>query len=279
MKFTQAQQQRIIELDAEGKYKGYIKDKEFDSSKEREDDFQKIEDDLVNKNKKRLEELQGRHQQPVLRRMEFRLVELLKESGFMEVVTPIKLAKGHLEKMGIDEEHSLWKQVYWLEEDNYCLRPMLAPNLYYLLGYFENSLSKPIKIFEVGPCFRRESRGSKHLSEFTMMNLVELGPKGDPTERLKSLIAELMDYLELEYELEEEESVVYGKTIDVVVNGIEVGSGAVGPHLLDEAWNISDSWVGVGFGLERLIICKEEFESIKRVGRSLIYQDGVRLNI
>jgi len=37
-----------------------------------------------------------------------------------------------LEKMTITSEHPLSKQVFWLDY-NKCLRPMLAPNLYYLL--------------------------------------------------------------------------------------------------------------------------------------------------
>ncbi|MCK8817946.1 pyrrolysine--tRNA(Pyl) ligase large subunit [Natroniella sulfidigena] len=280
MKFTQTQQQRIIELDLTGEYVPEAKEREFTSVEKREEFFQKVEQKLIAINQERLMDFVKQRGRSSLRRTETSLVELLNQLDFTEVTTPIKLAQGHLKKMGIEQEDPLWKQVYWIDEGKYCLRPMLAPNLYYLLGYFANSLDKPIRIFEIGPCFRKESKGSKHLSEFTMLNLVELGPTTeDLTARLESLIEQIMSLLELDYELEEEESTVYNKTIDVLVDGVEVGSAAIGPHTLDRAWNISDPWVGVGFGVERLVMCKEEFNNIKRIGRSLIYQDGARLNI
>ena len=37
--------------------------------------------------------------------------------------------------------------------------------------------------------------------------------------------------------------------------------------------------MGLGFGLERLIMAREGYPSIERAGRSLSYVDGVRLNI
>ena len=70
--------------------------------------------------------------------------------------------------------HPLREQVFWLE-DGRCLRPMLAPNLYTLLRRLGRIWSRPFGIFEIGPCFRRDSKGASHLNEFTMLNLVELG--------------------------------------------------------------------------------------------------------
>ncbi len=32
-------------------------------------------------------------------------------------------------------------------------------------------------------------------------------------------------------------------------DGLELGSGAMGPHELDHAWRITDTWVGIGFTL------------------------------
>jgi hypothetical protein len=58
---------------------------------------------------------------------------------------------------------------------------------------------------------------------------------------------------------------------------LELGSGAMGPHPLDDAWGIVDPWVGIGFGLERLLMVKERRKNIKSVARSLTYLDGVRL--
>ena len=43
-----------------------------------------------------------------------------------------------------------------------------------------------MQIFEIGPCFRRESGGAQHASEFTMLNLVEAGlPIEARVERLR----------------------------------------------------------------------------------------------
>jgi phenylalanyl-tRNA synthetase alpha chain len=162
---------------------------------------------------------------------------------------------------------------------------MLAPHLYTLLGQLVRLWEKPVRIFEVGPCFRKESRGSFHLSEFTMLNLVELGlPEEQCKPRLLELFEKIVESSGLQgtakgYELRRKSSEVYGETIDLVVSGIELGSAAVGPHFLDEKWGIFDPWVGIGLGLERLVLVREGFRNIRRVGRSLIYLDGARLNI
>jgi len=37
--------------------------------------------------------------------------------------------------------------------------------------------------------------------------------------------------------------------------------------------------VGIGFGLERLVMVNKGYQNIQRVGRALMYFDGVRLNI
>ena len=116
-----------------------------------------------------------------------------------------------------------------------------------------------------------------------MLNLVEVGlPEGTRQAR----IAELADLVTKtagvsDYYLETRKSEVYGQTIDVVdgKGGVELGSGAMGPHPLDQAWGIVDPWVGIGFGLERLLMVVENSESLGRMGRSLAYLDGVRLNI
>ena len=64
--------------------------------------------------------------------------------------------------------------------------------------------------------------------------------------------------------LESTHSEVYGETIDVVSgpDKIEIGSAAMGPHPLDHAWRITDTWVGIGFGLERLIMAAEGSDSL-----------------
>ena len=77
------------------------------------------------------------------------------------------------------------------------------------------------------------------------------------------------------------DSAVYGRTVDIVAGDsqMEIGSSAMGPHVLDQAWKITDAWVGIGFGLERLLMVAENITSLGRVGRSLGYLDGIRLNI
>ena len=66
---------------------------------------------------------------------------------------------------------------------------------------------------------------------------------------------------------------------NVEVDGAEVCSAGVGPHPLDGNWGVVDPWVGLGFGLERLIMAREGYPNIERVGRSLAYVDGVRHNV
>lgn len=271
--FTVTQKQRLIELDAAEET-----EKTFNTVEERDRSFKELNQELVLKNKERLHKLRVEKLRPAVRILETVLVKALNEAGFVEVTTPTTLSAGMLEKMGINAEHPLWEQVYWIEK-NSCLRPMLAPNLYYMMGRLGKVWPKPVRIFEIGQCFRKESKGSKHLSEFTMLNLVEMGVSGSPHERLAELAALVMNNTGLNYKLESEDSEVYGDTLDVTVDGLEVASSATGPHPLDVNWNISENWAGIGFGLERLVVAKEGFHNIRRAGRSLIYLDGARLNI
>jgi phenylalanyl-tRNA synthetase alpha chain len=157
---------------------------------------------------------------------------------------------------------------------------MLAPNLYALWQELVRLWEKPIRIFEIGSCFRKESQGAHHLNEFTMLNLTELGtPLEQRHRRLKELAAIVMEVAGIgNYELVTEKSVVYGDTVDVIA-GIELGSGAMGPHPLDDKWGIVDPWVGIGFGLERLLMVREGGQNIQRMAKSITYLDGVRLNI
>jgi pyrrolysyl-tRNA synthetase-like protein len=168
---------------------------------------------------------------------------------------------------------------------------MLAPHLYFVLQDLLRLWEKPVRIFEVGPCFRKDSQGSKHSSEFTMLNLVEMGL---PMESREARLAELAALITgvagiVDYRLERCHSEVYGETTDVVAtkaaievageDGVELGSGAMGPHPLDRAWRIAEPWVGIGFGVERLLTVATGSQNLKRMGRSLSYLDGIRLNI
>jgi phenylalanyl-tRNA synthetase alpha chain len=113
-----------------------------------------------------------------------------------------------------------------------------------------------------------------------MLNLVELGlPLAQRKERVEELATLIMDTCGItEFSFISHRSEVYGETIDVL-SDFEVASGAFGPHPLDSNWGITDPWVGIGFGLERLLMIREDFQNIQRAGRALVYLDGERLNI
>ena len=275
IRLTETQRQRMRELNAPGS----LLEQPFETAQERDKAYQQMEKGLVEENRQHLLRLRDTDRRPALCELETALVKALTSAGFVQVVTPILLSKGHLEKMSITSEHPLSKQVFWVSQ-NKCMRPMLAPHLYFLLRSLVRSWEKPIRIFEVGPCFRKESGGSEHLDEFTMLNLVELGcPEEGRHERLKELAHLVMKASGVKpYEIVTKSSEVYGETIDVV-SGTELGSCAMGPHPLDDAWGIVDPWVGLGFGLERLVMAREGHQNIQRVGRSLVYLDGARLNI
>ena len=273
---TETQKQRLRELGADAG----LEEKVFSNIQERDATFKMMEKELIEEKKRRLQDLRNHHRRPALCQIEGILINKLVEEGFVQVVTPIMITKEFLEKMSITVKHPLANQVFWLNKNN-CMRPMLAPNLYFLLRRLVRLWKKPIRIFEVGPCFRKDSKGSQHLNEFTMLNLVELGlPMESRRKRLKELITLLMRTVGInEYQLVSKSSEVYGETIDVMTDDTELCSAAMGPHPLDNAWGIVDSWVGVGFGLERLVMVKQKCQNIQSVGRSLIYLDGVRLNI
>jgi phenylalanyl-tRNA synthetase alpha chain len=254
----------------------------FKSENDRNRAFQKLEKRLVRIQRGKLEELRRGHRRPKLCRMEKRLVDVLIENDFVQVATPTIMSKGLLAKMAIGPDHPLSSQIFWLNNDQ-CLRPMLAPHLYYVLIDLLRIWEKPVRIFEVGPCYRKESQGKQHANEFTMLNLVEMGlPPEDRQARLEELTALVVSTAGIDdYALQSESSAVYGETIDILAgeNQIEIGSSAFGPHALDRAWKVTAAWVGIGFGVERLIMVSEKSENLARTGRSLAYLDGVRLNI
>ena len=273
--WTLIQKQRFQELNASEAQQEMC----FDSQQDRDRAFQEQERLLVHQGKIRLQELREIKKRPSLCVLEQKLVETLTQKGFVQVVTPTIISKGSLAKMSVSDDHPLFSQVFWLDTKR-CLRPMLAPNLYTLWKDLVRLWQKPIRIFEIGTCYRKESKGALHLNEFTMLNLTELGlPEDQRQQRLEELAELVMDTVGItDYQLELTTSVVYGDTLDVV-KGIELGSSAMGPHPLDAQWGITDPWVGIGFGLERLLMTKEDAQNVQSMGRSLTYLDGVRLNI
>ncbi len=276
--WTEIQKERLRELDAGESQQAET----FANASVRDRAYQKLEKELTRRDRQRLQEFREVRLRPGLCRLEGALVDALLREGFVQVATPIIMSKGLLAKMSIGDDHPLASDIYWLG-GNKCLRPMLAPHLYFVLQDLLRLWEKPIRIFEVGPCFRKESEGAKHSSEFTMLNLVEMGlPIEAREERLQELAGLVARAADIgDYRLQPCSSEVYGETIDVVAgkDDVELGSGAMGPHPLDRAWRIVEPWVGIGFGLERLLMVAEGSQNLKRMGRSLSYLDGIRLNI
>jgi len=271
--FTETQKQRLIEIGGEE-----LIDLSFLTTSEREQKFDEIELALVRRNKEGLLRLLTSTRRPVLRQIEREMAQALIEAGFTEVVTPSIISREFIIRMGITEAHDLWKQIFWLDAKR-CLRPMLAPNLYHVMRELRR-ISKPVSIFEVGSCFRKESKGREHSEEFTMLNAVELAPKKSASERLKEMIdISLRSVGMTDYRLQKVESEVYGETVDVVVKEVEVASGAIGPHALDRNWSVIEPWAGVGFGLERLAMVRKPSKILGHVSRSLSHLDGSSLSV
>lgn len=271
--FTETQKQRLRELGGED-----FGDLSFPSADEREKKFNEIEFALARKNKEDLLRFLTSTKRTVLRQIEREMTQALIDAGFTEVVTPSIISREFMIRMGITEAHALWRQIFWVDARR-CLRPMLAPNLYHLMRELRR-IAKPVSIFEVGSCFRKESKGREHSEEFTMLNAVELAPKKNASERLKEMIDISLRAVGMtEYRLQEIESEVYGETVDVVVKGVEVASGATGPHALDRNWLVIDPWAGVGFGLERLAMVRKPSKILGHVSRSLSHLDGSSLGV
>ena len=272
--FTVSQLQRLKELGVSEEEL----ERTFSSTHLRDESFRRMATLQGREGRSRLARLREDVRRPGIRVLEDSLSTAIRALGYTEVSTPIIISREFIERMNIFHGDKLWDQIFWIEYDR-ALRPMLAPNLYHMFVKLQRLWEKPIKIFEVGPCFRRESSGTHHLEEFTMLNMVVFGPEEEPMDCLRRMIKEVFDPLALEYETVEETAEVYGTTMDVVSGGMEIASGAVGPHVLDENWDVMDPWAGLGIGIERLLSLKEGYSSLKKAGRSLRYLDGVRLHL
>jgi pyrrolysyl-tRNA synthetase-like protein len=286
--FTLTQTQRLRELGAD---EGQL-DTVFASAADRDAAYRTRERELADAGRRSLEELRSGPRVPLLRRLEAALRHAVTGLGFVEVATPAIISAEALDKMGIASGDPLRDQVFWVDRDR-CLRPMLAPNLYTVMRRLGRTWPRPFGIFEVGSCWRRDSKGGRHLAEFTMLDLVELGtPLETRDGRMRQLCDAVMTTAGItDYALETTESEVYGTTTDVVAGGVEVCSTAIGPLPLDDAWAIAEPWVGLGFGLERLLLVRENAArsggsraagapgGIERYGRSVSYLDGVRLHL
>lgn len=276
--FSVSQRQRLVELNAEDS----IINQEFEDLQQRDQRFKELEKAYVKENKAKLRNLMEREHIPLTLRVERQLDQwLAQEEGFTRVATPVILSADSLAKMNIDQDNHLREQVFWVDGKK-CMRPMLAPNLYQVMRELHRITRKPVKIFEAGSCFRKESQGAQHMNEFTMLNLVELDSvrDGEQMDRLRALAKGAMDAVGIDkYELVTESSGVYLETLDIVADGVELASGAYGPHPLDAAWGIFEPWVGLGLGLERIAMVKGQYQTIKRAGKSIAYVDGIPLKL
>lgn len=275
--FSEAQKNRLTEL---GVKQNEIQI-QFETVKEREVAYKQIEKAAVSENRKKISSLTEYIHQPKLCKLQQDLANCLLNENFTQVTTPSFISREFLERMSINRTHQLDNQVFWLDNKT-CLRPMLAPNLYEISQKMVNYCKMPLRIFEIGSCFRKESEGKFHLKEFTMLNLVEWGtPQEERVARLKELANIVLQAAFINnYGFQEEDSVVYGRGLDIIGNdGVELASTSMGPHPLDSAWRISSSWVGIGFGLERLLMYREGEEGVHRHSKSISFLDGARLNI
>lgn len=274
MEWSETQAARLKELGAASD------DIAFEDTEERDAAFQEFEGTLARKNRELLLEQQRASGFSNLYGLSHSLTEALNTAGFTRVETPIIMSCSHLANMGIGDDHPLMRQVFRLD-CKHCLRPMLAPHLYSLLRDLGRVWSKPVRIFEIGPCFRKESRGSRHAAEFTMLNLVEMGLDAEDCftrlEELADLVTRTAGIDDAR--LERQESAVYGETVDVVSGDLELGSCAIGPHPLDGYWGVTLPWVGLGFGLERLLMLRAGDESLGRWTKSLGYLNGISLRV
>ncbi len=276
-RFTVTQRERLTELDASVE----ILEREFETIEDRNAAFKEIEATMSREGRKRVKELVEERHITFTEEVSRRLQDWLIKDGYTKVSTPTIITRQMLEKMTIDEFHHLSEQVFWLDKKR-CLRPMLAPNLYIMMRELKRITNQPVKIFEIGSCFRKESQGARHMNEFTMLNCVQLAvvEDGRQVEALRELARSAMDALGVEdYQLVVEESTVYGSTVDIEIDGIEVASGSYGPHFLDKQWGVFDTWIGIGFGVERLAMAMSKSKTIKRFGRSISFIDGEPLNL
>ncbi len=278
VQFTEEQVRRLNELGVETA----LLEQEFQDNQSRNRFFQKKEQELVTIQHKRLDELYENERRPFILSLEEKIAAALRAEGFLQVHTPIIMTKKRLEKMGVFKGSIMEKQVFWIDERR-CLRPMLAPNLYEYMIELGRLRPRPIRFFEIGPCFRRETQGQKHANEFTMLNLVEMGVPKELTlrDQLLKWGKTVLDTAGIKgWKLASEDSTVYGETDDFVdENGMELGSSAIGPHPLDVEWGVTDNWVGIGFGMERLTMSATNENNLAKAGRSLSYINGIRLHL
>jgi pyrrolysyl-tRNA synthetase len=265
---TSSQKTRILSLLGPGEMISFSKEKRS---------FGELESILQTERKKDIREVYENSRENLLGKLERTITEFFVDMGFLEVKSPILIPFEYMERMGVGEDKKLSEQIFRVD-DNMCLRPMLAPGLYNHLRKFDNVLPDPVRIFEIGPCYRKESDGNSHLEEFTMLNFCQMGSKCT-RDNLEYIIDEFLEFLGIDYEIMEDSCMVYGETIDIMHKSMELSSAVVGPIPMDMDWGINKPWIGAGFGLERLLKAKHDFKNIKRAARSESYYNGISINL
>jgi phenylalanyl-tRNA synthetase alpha chain len=276
--YTAEQLARLRDLEAEPDELGLT----FAEAAKRDKAFLASQKRLTGQARQKLDRAFQTGGQPLVESLSQALSDSLRSQGLVQVSTPIIMSRSRLVRMGLEDDPLLAQQVFWLDEKR-CLRPMLAPHLYeFMLELSRIRAGKPFGLFEIGPCFRKESQGAKHSGEFTMLNLVEVGLELEDRERrLTELATLLMNRIGLSgWRLETVDSNVYGQTVDLVDgSGLELASCSMGPHQLDRDWGFSGTWLGMGFGMERLAMSLSGLDRLSPVARGLGRLLGIPLNI
>jgi len=251
-------------------------DDDFSDRKERDKAFANVLRETVINNNSQIRKMILYPDRHLLSKLGTDLAEMLTDNGFIELRTPLIISYASLEKLAVTEDSPLFGQIFRIDEKR-CLRPMIAPNFFSIIKKLRERADGPIRVFEIGPCFRKETQNGNHLEEFTMLTLAEIGMRVNPKERLKELISKIMGMTGLRYRMVTDRSDVFDETMDVVVNRNEVASATVGPHALDKDNEISEPWCGVGFGLERLLSEVLKKSNIRKVSGSLVYLNGAKI--
>ncbi|MDQ1275480.1 MAG: pyrrolysyl-tRNA synthetase, partial [Euryarchaeota archaeon] len=107
--------------------------------------FRELESRLLSRRKKDLQQIYAEERENYLGKLERDITKFFVDRGFLEIKSPILIPLEYIERMGIDNDTELSKQIFRVDK-NFCLRPMLAPNLYNYLRKFDRVLPDPIKI-------------------------------------------------------------------------------------------------------------------------------------
>ena len=91
--------------------------------------FRELESELLSRRKDDLKRIYAEERENYLGKLERDITKFFVDRGFLEIKSPILIPAEYIERMGIDSDTELSKQIFRVDK-NFCLRPMLAPNLY-----------------------------------------------------------------------------------------------------------------------------------------------------